>query len=134
MIGYIDAYKLYSINGGVKLKPGKTITITKYITKEQPIFDTDCLIEEDVQTEEELFIQNTINRYVVEINDVRCTLLYPGESIASISMKYDIPKEKILEYNEVGTDVNIKEGDIIFLENLFMNYIIKGDKWLIYFL
>lgn len=122
LIGYIDAYKLYSINGGVKLKPGKTITITKYITKEQPIFDTDCLIEEDVQTEEELFIQNTINRYVVEINDVRCTLLYPGESIASISMKYDIPKEKILEYNEVGTDVNIKEGDIIFLEKKKARY------------
>ena len=122
LIGYIDAYKLYSINGGVKLKPGKTITITKYITKEQPIFDTDCLIEEEVQTEEELFIQNTINRYVVEINDVRCTLLYPGESIASISMKYDIPKEKILEYNEVGTDVNIKEGDIIFLEKKKARY------------
>ena len=122
LIGYIDAYKLYSINGGVKLKPGKTITITKYITKEQPIFDTDCLIEEEVQTEEELFIQNTINRYVVEINDVRCTLLYPGESIASISMKYDIPKEKILKYNEVGTDVNIKEGDIIFLEKKKARY------------
>lgn len=122
LIGYIDAYKLYSINGGVKLKPGKTITITKYITKEQPVFDADCLIEEEVQTEEELFIQNTINRYVVEINDVRCTLLYPGESIASISMKYDIPKEKILEYNEVGTDVNIKEGDIIFLEKKKARY------------
>lgn len=122
LIGYIDAYKLYSINGGVKLKPGKTITITKYITKEQPVFDADCLIEEEVQTEEELFIQNTINRYVVEINDVRCTLLYPGESIASISMKYDIPKEKILKYNEVGTDVNIKEGDIIFLEKKKARY------------
>ena len=122
LIGYIDAYKLYSINGGVKLKPGKTITITKYITKEQPIFDTDCLIEEEIQTEEELFIQNTISRYVVEINDVRCTLLYPGESIASISMKYDIPKEKILEYNEVGTDANIKEGDIVFLEKKKARY------------
>lgn len=122
LIGYIDAYKLYSINGGVKLKPGKTITITKYITKEQPIFDTDCLIEEAIQTEEELFIQNTISRYVVEINDVRCTLLYPGESIASISMKYDIPKEKILEYNEVGTDANIKEGDIVFLEKKKARY------------
>ena len=122
LIGYIDAYKLYSINGGVKLKPGKTITITKYITKEQPVFDADCLIEEEVQTEEEEFIKRTINRYVVEINDVRCTLLYPGESITSISMKYDIPKEKILEYNEVITDANIKEGDIVFLEKKKAKY------------
>lgn len=122
LIGYIDAYKLYSINGGVKLKPGKTITITKYITKEQPVFDADCLIEDEVQTEEEEFIKRTINRYVVEINDVRCTLLYPGESITSISMKYDIPKEMILEYNEVITDANIKEGDIVFLEKKKAKY------------
>lgn len=122
LIGYIDAYKLYSINGGVKLKPGKTITITKYVTKEQPVFDADCIIEDEVQTEEEEFIKRTINKYVVEINDVRCTLLYPGESIASISMKYDIPKEKILEYNEVVTDANIKEGDIVFLEKKKTKY------------
>ena len=122
LIGYIDAYKLYSINGGVKLKPGKTITITKYITKEQPVFDADCLIEDEVQTEEEEFIKKTINKYVVEINDVRCTLLYPGESITSISMKYDIPKKKILEYNEVVTEANIKEGDIVFLEKKKTKY------------
>lgn len=122
LIGYIDAYKLYSINGGVKLRPGKTITITKYIAKEQPIFDSDCLIEDEVQTEEEEFIKGTINKYVVEINNVRCTLLYPGESITSISMKYDIPKEKILEYNEVVTEANIKEGDIVFLEKKKTKY------------
>ena len=122
LIGYIDAYKLYSINGGVKLRPGKTITITKYVTKEQPIFDSDCLIEDEVQTEEEEFIKRTINKYVVEINNVRCTLLYPGESITSISMKYDIPKEKILEYNEVVTEANIKEGDIVFLEKKKTKY------------
>ena len=122
LIGYIDAYKLYAINGGVKLKPGKTITITKYVTKEQPVFDADCLIEDEVQTEEEEFIKRTINKYVVEINDVRCTLLYPGESITSISMKYDIPKKKILEYNEVVTEANIKEGDIVFLEKKKTKY------------
>ena len=122
LIGYIDAYKLYSINGGVKLKPGKTITITKYVTKEQPVFDIDCLIEDDIQTEEEKLVRKTINSYVVEINGARCTILYPGESIASISMKYDISKDKILEYNEVVTDINIKEGDIVFLEKKKTKY------------
>ena len=129
--GYIDAYKLYSINGGVKLKPGKTIPITKYITKEQPVFDADCLIEDEDQTEEEEFIKRTINRYVVEINDVRCTLLYPGESITSISMKYDIPKEQILEYNEVVTDTNIKEGDIVFLEKKKTKYNGSRDYYIV---
>lgn len=126
LIGYIDAYKLYSINGGVKLKPGKTVVITKYITNERPVFDTDCLIAEDVQTEEEEIIRNTLDKYVVEINDVRCTILYPGESIGSISMKYDIAKEKILAYNEIVTDSTVKEGDIVFLERKKTKY--KGSR------
>lgn len=115
LIGYIDAYKLYALNGGVKLKPGKQVTITKYVTTEQPIFEEEWQIEDSAQTEEEEAINNTINRFIVEINDVRCTLLYPGESISSISMKYNIPKDKILEFNEISTDSNIKDGDVIFL-------------------
>lgn len=126
LIGYIDSYKLYSINGGVKLKPGKTITITRYITKEQPVFDSECVIDDSVQTEEEKIVKKIIYRYVVEINDVRCTLLYPGESISSISIKYDISREKILEYNEIHSDSKIKEGDIIFLEKKKTKY--RGTK------
>ncbi len=122
LIGYIDAYKLYAINGGVKLKPGKSVTITKYITKEQPVFDPDCQIEENIETEEEDIVKSVVKKYVVEINDVRCTILYPGESIASISMKYDIAKNKLLEYNEVFDDENIREGDIVFLEKKKSKY------------
>ncbi len=116
LIGYIDAYKLYAINGGVKLKPGKTITITKYITKEQPIFDNDCQMAEDIESEEELSIREITRKFVVEINDVRCTLLHPGESLSSISMRYDIPKKKILEYNEIDNESGVTEGDIVYLE------------------
>lgn len=122
LIGYIDAYKLYAINGGVKLKPGKTVTIIQYITKERPVFAEECLVEDNVQTEEEELIKNAIKKYIVEINDVRCTVLYPGESVSSISMKYDIPKDKILKYNEVHSDSNIKEGDIVFLEKKKSKY------------
>lgn len=122
LIGYIDAYKLYSINGGVKLKPGKTITITRYVTKEQPLFDEDCFIDDNTLTEEEEFVVNTVSKYVVEINDVRCTRLYPGESIESISMKYDIPKQLILEYNELASESEIKEGQIVFLEHKKKRY------------
>lgn len=123
LIGYIDAYKLYSINGGVKLKSGESVTITKPVIKQQEVIQTDCMmLNKDIQTEEEQNVLNTINKYVVEINDVRCTLLYPGESITSISMKYNVPKEKILKYNELVTDADIKEGDIVFLEKKKKKY------------
>ena len=57
-----------------------------------------------------------LQKIVVEINEVRCTILYPGETISSISMKYNIPKNKILEYNETACETDISEGDIVFLE------------------
>lgn len=115
LIGYIEAYRLYEINGGVKLKPGKTVTITKTITVEE-IVEQDLQMEEDQETEEEESVTTAIRRTYVEINDVRCTILYPGETISSISMKYDIPKSKILAYNETTSEEDIHEGDIVYLE------------------
>lgn len=131
LIGYIDAYKLYAINGGVKLRPGKTVTIKKYITKERPVFEEDCQINEDIQTEEEKNISTITKKFVVEINNVRCTLLYPGESISSISMRYDISKYKIFEYNEVSNEEDFKEGDVVFLEKKKSEYKKSKDYHLV---
>lgn len=116
LIGYIDTYQLYAINGGVKLRPGKTVTITKTITKEELVVRKDLQLEESEVSEEQESVENTIKRYVVEINGVRCTILYPGETLSSIAMKYDIPKSKILEYNETTSENDLREGDIVFLD------------------
>lgn len=131
LIGFIDAYKLYSINGGVKLRPGKTVIITRYITKEQPVFDTDCRLDDSEETEEEENVTKAIKRFVVEINHVRCTILYPGESLASISQKYDVPKNKILKYNEISHESDINEGDIVFLEKKKTKYGGAQDHYIV---
>ena len=47
LIGYIDAYRLYAINGGVKLRPGKTVTITRTITVEELVERTEIILPED---------------------------------------------------------------------------------------
>ncbi|WP_455663870.1 glucosaminidase domain-containing protein [Phocaeicola sp.] len=122
LIGYIDAYKLYAVNGGVKLNPGKIVTIVKYVNQEQPVFGADCQIDESEETEEEKTVVSALKHFVVEINEVRCTILYPGETLSSISQKYDIPKYKILEYNEVADEKDLKESDIIFLEKKRTKY------------
>jgi hypothetical protein len=116
LIGYIDAYKLYSINGGVKLKPSKKGIIAKNTKIEDLSKAEDFVIDASVKTEEEEEITRVLQKIVVEINEVRCTILYPGETISSISMKYNIPKNKILEYNETASETDICEGDIVFLE------------------
>lgn len=115
LIGYIDAYKLYEINGGVKLRPGKTVTITKTITVEELKENNDIRMEDDEVSDEQKNVTNTIQKFVVEINGIRCTILYPGESLSSIALRYDIPKMKLLEYNETSSEDDIKEGDIVFL-------------------
>lgn len=122
LIGYIDAYKLYSINGGVKLKAGKTVTITKLIAADNPTFDPDCIMEDNEVSDEQNEVTAIINRSIVDINDVRCTILYPGESLASISMRYDIPQQHLLDFNEISSPESLKVGDIVFLQK-------KKDKY-----
>ena len=116
LIGFIDSYKLYNLNGGVKLRAGKTVVITRKATATQKAtFDASCQADDDELSEEEEAVANAVKRYVVDINDVRCTIMYPGMMLSSISMKYDIPKEKLLEYNEVASEKDIHEGDIVFI-------------------
>lgn len=122
LIGYIDAYKLYSLNGGVKLRAGKTVTITRIVDSNKLVFDKDCVMDENEVSDEESHVSNAIKRFVVEINGVRCTLLYPGETIASVAQKYDIPQDKILEYNELNNGSEMKEGDVVFLEKKKSKY------------
>lgn len=115
LIGYIDTYKLYAINGGVKLRPGKTITITRTITREELVIRNDLKMDESEESEEQKSFENTIRKFVVEINGVRCTILYPGETLSSIAMKYDISKKELLLFNETTSDNDFQEGDIVFL-------------------
>ena len=122
LIGYIDAYRLYEVNGGVKLRPGKTVTITRTTTVEELAEQKDIQMDAAETTEEEEDVERALRRIVVEINDVRCTILYPGETLSSIAMKYDIPKAKLLEYNETTREADIREGDIVFLERKRKKY------------
>lgn len=122
LIGYIDSYKLYAINGGVKLRPGKTITITRTITREELVGRKDLQLEETEESVEQESIENTIRKFVVEINGVRCTLLYPGETLSSIAMKYDISKRDLLLFNETTSENDFQEGDVVFLSKKKKKY------------
>lgn len=115
LIGYIDSYKLYAINGGVKLRPGKTVTITRTITRAELITRKDVQMEETEESEEQEEFERTIRKFVIEINGVRCTILYPGETLSSIAMKYDISKRDLLLFNETTSENDFQEGDIVFL-------------------
>lgn len=137
LIGIIDAYKLYALNGGVKLRAGKTVTITQHISASELIFDNECILNDSEMSEEEIEVSEIIRKVVVDINNVRCTILYPGENLTSIVQKYDIPISKLLEYNELSAPDDIKEGDVVFLEKkkkkyvgLQDTYLIKGDETL----
>jgi len=115
LIGYIDAYRLYAINGGVKLRPGKTVTIVRTITREELVNRKDLQLDEAEESEEQANFERTIRKFVVEINGIRCTILCPGETLASVALKYDIPKVKLLDYNETTCEDDFQEGDIVFL-------------------
>lgn len=122
LIGYIEAYNLYQLDGGVKLKKGKTTYITKTITIEELETMDDIVSDTNEDSEEEKIVKETIRKYVTDINDVRCTILNPGETLASVALRYDIPKEKLLEFNETTNENDIGIGDIVYIERKKKKY------------
>jgi len=122
LIGLIDHYNLYTINGGAKLRPGKTVVITKYIDVEKPVFDEQYIIQDDEVTEEESIITDALVNYVVEINEIHCTVVQPGENLASIARRYDISPSDLLKFNELASEKQVGEGDIIFLDKKKKRY------------
>lgn len=115
LIGYIDAYALYAVNGGVKLRPGRPVVEIRSSDDRQPILDPRCRMSDSVQTDEERSVLKIMKRYIVEINDTRCTVLRPGETLASVSQKYNIPRHRLLSYNELSSEAGVKAGDIVYL-------------------
>ncbi|MCM1439386.1 MAG: glucosaminidase domain-containing protein [Roseburia sp.] len=130
LIGLIDHYKLYTINGGAKLRPGKTVMITTYKDIVKPVIEEDNIIPDDEVTEEEASVVKAINHYVTEINDIHCTIIQPGEDLASISRKYDIAPSDLMNYNELATENQAKEGDIIFLDKKKKKYTGSQDLYI----
>lgn len=130
LIGLIDHYKLYAINGGAKLRPGKTVIITTYKDVVKPVFEEDDIISDDEITEEEASVVEAMNRYVAEINDIHCTVIQPGEDLAAISRKYDIAPSDLMNYNELATENQAKEGDIIFLDKKKKKYTGPQDVYI----
>lgn len=122
LIGLIDHYKLYAVNGGVKLRPGKTVVITRKIEVEKPVVAPEDVMPEDEITEEESAVAAAAMRYAVEINDVRCTVMQPGENLASIARKYDIAPSELLKFNEIARESQIGAGDIVFLDKKKKRY------------
>ena len=126
LIGYIDRYQLYAINGGVKLRAGMPSTVTRTITIEEIVEIEDLQMDETEKSEEEINVEKTLLRVVVDINHVSCTILYPGETLSSIALRYDIPKTKLLEYNETTSEKDLQEGDVVFLQKKKKKY--EGAK------
>lgn len=132
LIGFIEAYQLYAINGGVKLPPGRTVVIEKTVTVEELIDNPEVQLAQEEESEEEKNVISVVQRMVVEINDVPCTILYPGETLSQVSMKYNIPKDKLLEYNETTSENDINEGDIIFLDKKRKKYTGSRDYYFVH--
>jgi hypothetical protein len=130
LIGIIEHYRLYAINGGVKLRPGKTVVITKYKEVEKPVFEDEYIMPEEEMSEEETIITEAIALYVSEINEIHCTVIQPGEDLSSIAKRYDISPAELLKYNELASSKYIKIGDIIFLDKKKKKYLGSRDFYI----
>lgn len=115
LIGIIDQYRLYEINGGVKLKAGKTVSITQYIEVDKPIFNEEYTLDDNVESEEQTMLVNISKRDTAELNGVPCVVIQLGETATTIVRNYGVSLANLLEYNEISSEYQINEGDIVFI-------------------
>ncbi|MBK9330009.1 MAG: LysM peptidoglycan-binding domain-containing protein [Sphingobacteriales bacterium] len=57
-----------------------------------------------------------VNKKINKINKVKCVKLYKGETLELIGNVMRIEKEDLLRYNDLKDDAQIKEGQVIFIQ------------------
>jgi LysM repeat protein len=57
-----------------------------------------------------------VNKKITKINKVKCVKLYKGETLELIGNVMRIEKEDLLRYNDLKDDAQIKEGQVIFIQ------------------
>ena len=125
LIGFIDAYQLYNLTGGKKLRGGSNRkVVVKKVVKQVPIFEDEknVVMDDNEASSEQVMVEEVVQKYKVSVNDVRCTILYPGETLADISKKYSVSTEELLEYNETNQAGNFKTGDVVYLDKKKKKY------------
>ena len=130
LISYIERYRLYELTtggycmpAGQKTRMARTTRITyKIVKREVVVYDTITVdaTPEEIETNEK-FVEMKMDKEEVPYwrgprNGLWCTILYPGQTLDDIVIKNKIPKTKILEYNEINGEDQIKTGDIVFLQ------------------
>lgn len=154
LIAIIDNYQLYKINGGEYRAPkiisgstpqkqrNQTSQRNQRVQRTQTVPQTNAVVaapedeemgedeEVDYVTEEEYNeekrLEEIFSKYEDYINDIRCTILYPGQTIADIAYEYGIPEKKLLEYNETSSVSDFEYGDYVYLKKKSTKY--NGHK------
>lgn len=135
LIGIIEAFRLYDINHGKKLKANVRVVVKKvrrwvpdkpgdanHPTADSiPEFENEASITlaDDQISDEERELEDAIKDYPndIMINGVPCAVKLPGKTVGTICRDYGLKdKNQILRFNEVESEADIPVGGIVFLD------------------
>ncbi len=136
LIAYIERYRLYELTAGGYRMPAPQMTRTpqgtqmtyKVTTREVVVYDTIYVENTPEQIEaNEVFAQEDIEKEETPFwrgprNGLWCTIIYPGETLADVAVKYNVPIQKLLVFNEVNNEQQMKTGDIVYLQKKKKRY------------
>ncbi len=142
LIDLIDHFQLYKINNGVKLRANKKLVIVGYKTITVSTSQSDSIpvianeaevaLADDEMSDEERELEGYFKDYPTDlaINNVPCTVLLPGKTLGTICRDYMwTSKEKLMKYNEITHESQLRVGQIVYLDKKKSKYEGKGIEY-----
>jgi len=116
LVNLIETYELYKYDRS-----------TIAAEKKKPL--SDDIYEIKVETPDnryDMVVGLSLRRRISKVNDIHYILAIPNDTYELISEDTKLSIKRIMKYNELSADYNLKEGDIIFLQAK-KKYAAKGN-------
>lgn len=135
LIKTIEDFELYAFDKGENpsyMQPATTPVVSELVTDEKTVESNDAASNAPKAAVEEKKnpivtsvkpaapitpdFSKKVNKKITKINKVKCVKLYKGETLELIGNVLHIEKEDLLAYNDLKDDTQIKEGQVIFIQ------------------
>ncbi len=116
LIKIVDDYNLTEYDNGKKVRKKTEKTEPEPVPVEIVVDETESVFSEEKVVDPEDFTVSFSTGRIGQINKIDFLIIRQGDTFKSLKKKYGIMKWELLQFNDLGKNVVLKPGWIIFLQ------------------